>query len=139
MLTYTGERLTRDLDLVGELSATIFLRTELGHGDLFVRLCDVDARGVSRNVCDGLIRLRAGDLEPAEDGSVEVRVTMYPTGYRFRRGHRLRVQVAAGAFPRFARNHGTEEPIADATQTTRATTTRSCTTPNTRPGWCCRS
>jgi hypothetical protein len=115
VLTYTGERLARDLDLVGELAATIFVRTELGHGDVFVRLCDVDARGVSRNVCDGMIRLRAGDLEPAEDGSFAVRLAMYPTGYRFRRGHRLRVQVAAGAFPRFSRNHGTEEAIADAT------------------------
>ncbi|HEY4455936.1 MAG TPA: CocE/NonD family hydrolase [Pseudonocardiaceae bacterium] len=115
VLTYTGERLARDLDLVGDLEATIFLRTELGHGDLFVRLCDVDGRGVSRNVCDGMIRLRAGDIEPAEDGSFEVRLPMYPTGYRFRRGHRLRVQIAAGAFPRFSRNHGTEDPIADAT------------------------
>jgi putative CocE/NonD family hydrolase len=119
VLTYTGERLARDLDLVGELEATIFLRTELGHGDLFVRLCDVDARGVSRNVCDGMIRLRAGDVEPAADGVMEVRLAMYPTGYRFRRGHRLRVQVAAGAFPRFARNHGTEEAIADAVGSTR--------------------
>jgi hypothetical protein len=118
VLTYTGERLARDLDLVGELEATIFLRTELGHGDLFVRVCDVDTRGVSRNVCDGMIRLRAGDVEPAEDGVMEVRLPMYPTGYRFARGHRLRVQIAAGAFPRFARNHGTEEAIADAVATT---------------------
>jgi hypothetical protein len=115
VLSYTGERLTRDLDLVGELAATIFLRIELGHGDVFVRLCDVDQRGVSRNVCDGMIRLRAGDLEPAEDGVVEVRIPMYPTGYRFRSGHRLRVQVTAGAFPRFSRSHGTEDAIADAT------------------------
>lgn len=114
VLVYTGEQLTRDLDLVGDLQATIFLRTGLGHGDLFVRLCDVDERGVSRNVCDGMIRLRAGDLEPAADGVVEVQLPMYPTGYRFRRGHRVRVQVAAGAFPRFPRNHGTEERAADA-------------------------
>ncbi|HEV3357087.1 MAG TPA: CocE/NonD family hydrolase [Pseudonocardiaceae bacterium] len=119
VLIYTGERLARDLDLVGELEATIHLRTGLGHGDLFVRLCDVDARGVSRNVCDGMIRLRAGDLEPAADGSVEVTLPMYPTGYRFRRGHRLRVQIAAGAFPRFARNHGTEESMASAVDTER--------------------
>ncbi|HEX3783546.1 MAG TPA: CocE/NonD family hydrolase [Pseudonocardiaceae bacterium] len=119
VLIFTSGLLESDLDLVGELEATVYLRTELGHGDLFVRLCDVDRRGVSRNVCDGLVRMRAGDLEPAEDSSVAARIRMYPTGYRFRRGHRLRVQVAGGAFPRFARNHGTEEPIADAVTTVR--------------------
>jgi predicted acyl esterase len=35
--------------------------------------------------------------------------------YRFVRGHRIRVQVSSGAFPRFARNTGTGDPIATAT------------------------
>ena len=33
-----------------------------------------------------------------------VDVVLFPTAYRFRAGHRLRVQVAGGAFPRFARD-----------------------------------
>ena len=40
---------------------------------------------------------------------------MWPTAHRFRRGHRIRVQVSSGAFPRFARNPGTGEPHATAT------------------------
>jgi predicted acyl esterase len=32
-----------------------------------------------------------------------------------RAGHRLRVQVSGGAFPRYARNPGTGEPFATAT------------------------
>jgi hypothetical protein len=43
-----------------------------------------------------------------------VDVELFPTAYRFRAGHRLRVQVAGGAFPRFARNLGTGEPFATA-------------------------
>jgi predicted acyl esterase len=35
---------------------------------------------------------------------------MWPTVYRFRRGHRIRVQVSSGAFPRFNRNFGSGEP-----------------------------
>ncbi|MGX9105128.1 CocE/NonD family hydrolase C-terminal non-catalytic domain-containing protein [Escherichia coli] len=38
-----------------------------------------------------------------------------PTAYRFAKGHRLRIQVSGGAFPRFARNLGTGEPHATAT------------------------
>ena len=31
-------------------------------------------------------------------------VRLWPTAYRFKRGHRIRVQVSSGAFPRYARN-----------------------------------
>lgn len=114
VLVYTGAPLEHDLDLVDEVSATVHVRTELPHADVYVRLCDVDTRGVSRNICDGILRLRPGRPPAAPDGAVQAAVEMWPTGYRLRRGHRLRVQVAAGAFPRFARNHGTGEPLADA-------------------------
>ncbi len=40
---------------------------------------------------------------------------LWPTAYRFKRGHRIRVQVSSGAFPRYARNPGTGEPHATAT------------------------
>jgi hypothetical protein len=47
-----------------------------------------------------------------EDGCCRVCVELWPTAYRFKRGHCLRVQVSSGAFPRFARNLGTGEPLA---------------------------
>ncbi|WNV87196.1 CocE/NonD family hydrolase [Umezawaea sp. Da 62-37] len=108
VLVYTGMPLERDLDVIGEVSATIHVRTSTGHADVFVRLCDVDAKGVSLNVTDGVLRL------PTGDGITTAEVALDPTAYRFRRGHRLRVQVSGGAFPRFARNHGNDAPTADA-------------------------
>ncbi|MEO3823288.1 CocE/NonD family hydrolase [Actinomadura sp. B10D3] len=103
VVVLTGAPLTRDLDLIGPVSATVHVRTSTGQGDLFVRLCDVDRDGVSRNVTDGIARIAA-------DGVVRAEIEMHPTAYRFRRGHRPRVMLAAGAFPRFARNPGTGEP-----------------------------
>jgi uncharacterized protein len=44
---------------------------------------------------------------------------LYPTGYRIQAGHRIRVQVSGGAFPRFARNFGTAEPFSSATRALR--------------------
>jgi len=38
------------------------------------------------------------------------RVTLWPTAHRFKRGHRIRVQVSSGAFPRYNRNPGTGVP-----------------------------
>ncbi|MFE0028119.1 CocE/NonD family hydrolase [Amycolatopsis sp. NPDC059021] len=114
VLVFTGAPLAADLDLIGEVSATIHVRTDLGHADVYVRLCDVDSRGVSLNVTEGILRLRPGVPESDVDGVVRASIELEPTAYRFRRGHRLRVQVAGGAFPRFARNHGTGEPIVSA-------------------------
>lgn len=114
VLVFTGEPLAEDLDVIGDVSATVHVRTELGDADVYVRLCDVDTAGVSRNVTDGILRLRPGVPAANEDGIVRVEVELDPTAYRFRRGHRLRVQVAGGAFPRFARNHGTGEPVTSA-------------------------
>ena len=109
VLTYTTPVLAEDVEVIGEVSAEIWFRSSLSHADVFVRLCDVDPRGRSTNVCDGLVSLSGAD-ELA--GAV---VTLWPTAHRFQRGHRIRVQVSSGAFPRFARNPGTGEPHATAT------------------------
>jgi predicted acyl esterase len=37
---------------------------------------------------------------------------MWPTANTFKAGHRIRLQVASGAHPLFARNAGTGEPLA---------------------------
>jgi len=117
VLVFTGPVLERDLDVVGPVDARLFVRTGSAHADLFVRICDVDPEGVSRNVVDGFRRL--GPDAPADavgaDGVAEVAVGVFPTAYRFAAGHRIRVQVAGGAFPRFARNFGTGESFASAT------------------------
>ncbi|MFC9427634.1 CocE/NonD family hydrolase [Streptomyces sp. NPDC056987] len=109
VVTYTTSTLTQDIEVIGEVGAEIFFRSSLPYADIFVRLCDVDEKGRSLNVCDGLTSLTdADELTLAT-------VRLWPTAYRFRRGHRIRVQVSSGAFPRYNRNPGTGEPRATAT------------------------
>jgi putative CocE/NonD family hydrolase len=121
VLTYTSEPLPAGLDLAGAVSARVFVRTGREHADLFVRVCDVDVKGVSRNIVDGIRRLSpqtvpAADVEAGDDGVLAVEVELFPTAYRVRAGHRIRVQVSGGAFPRFARNFGTGAPFGAATR-----------------------
>jgi uncharacterized protein len=120
VLVFTGPPLAADVDVVGPVHAEVFVRPERQYADLFVRLCDVDPAGVSRNVVDGIRRLDpqtvpADDVRIGADGVLAVDVELFPTAYRFRAGHRLRLQVSGGAFPRFARNPGTGEPLGTAT------------------------
>jgi putative CocE/NonD family hydrolase len=121
VLVFTGPGLQANLDVVGPVNATVHVRTELPCADVFVRLCDVDEKGVSRNVVDGIRRLDprtpdAPDVLAGVDGVLAVGVELFPTAYRFRAGHRIRVQVSGGAFPRYARNMGTAEPFGVATE-----------------------
>jgi len=124
VLTFTSDPLPADQDLVGPVSARVFLRTGREHADVFVRVCDVDAQGVSRNIVDGIRRLSpltvpAADVRVGDDGILAVDVELYPTAYRVRAGHRIRVQVSGGSFPRYARNFGTPEPFGAATRAVR--------------------
>jgi putative CocE/NonD family hydrolase len=108
VLVYTSNGLPADTNVVGPVSADVFVRSNLSHTDFFARLCDVDERGRSINVSDGLIRLHA---EPGTLAIRRIRIDMWPTGHCFRRDHRLRVQISSGAHPRFARNLGSGEPL----------------------------
>jgi putative CocE/NonD family hydrolase len=124
VLTFTTDPLATSMDLVGPVSARIFVRTGRQHADLFVRLCDVDEKGVSRNIVDGVRRLSpptvpADDVQAGDDRVLAVEVELFPTAYRVQAGHRIRVQVSGGAFPRFARNFGTAQPFATTTSAVR--------------------
>ena len=115
VLTYTSTPLPADLELFGEVSADLFVRSSREHTDFFARLCDVDPTGASINICDALLRLTPGRPVPEPDGTIRLRFPLWPAAHRFRRGHRLRLQVSSGAHPRYARNTGSGEPLATAT------------------------
>jgi putative CocE/NonD family hydrolase len=115
VITFTSERLDDDVLVVGELSAEVWMLSSMPTWDVFVRLCDVDARGRSRNVSDGLIRVTMPEgVAPSEPQLVRLRLA--PTAQEFARGHRIRVQVSSGAHPRFARNLGTVDEQSGATE-----------------------
>jgi putative CocE/NonD family hydrolase len=116
VLTYTSEALSEDLTVIGPLRADLHVRTTLEHTDFFVRLCDVSPRGRSRNLSDGIVRLHPGNVVKSADGSLSIRISMWPTANTFKRGHRVRLQVSSGAHPLFIRNTGTGEPLASATR-----------------------
>ncbi len=116
VLVYTSEPFAETLEVVGTVSATVFLSSALDHFDVFVRVCDVSPDGVSTNVCDALQRFTPETFTRATDGIIEVTIALWPTAYLFATGHRLRAQISSGAHPVYARNLGTGEPVATATE-----------------------
>jgi uncharacterized protein len=114
VLIFTSEPLKEPLTVIGPVTAQVVARGSTPHFDLFARLCDVDPSGVSRNVCDGLVRHQPGSADEA--GWSLITVPMSATAHEFGAGHRVRLQISGGAHPRYLRNPGTGEPLATATR-----------------------
>jgi uncharacterized protein len=114
VLVFTSPPLPGAVEVMGPVRGEFNVTTSAASGDLFARLCDVDPSGKSINVCDGLARITPAGPTVVAMGS---------TAHRFRTGHRIRLLVAGGAYPRWMRNHGTGEPIATATRMVPAETT----------------
>jgi uncharacterized protein len=109
VLAYTGPLLTETLEAIGHVSVSLWVRAGGAYFDVFARVCDVGADGISRNVCDGLTGVAPGRHEQSGDGSWHVTFALWPMGHRFAAGHRIRLLVSSGAYPRYARNPGTGE------------------------------
>jgi putative CocE/NonD family hydrolase len=120
VLCYTTPPLTRDVDVIGPVRLELFAHSNNPYTDFFGRLCDVAPDGRSINVCDGLVRIEPERGEALPDGTssagsghcLRVEIDMWATAHRFRRGHRLRLQVSSGAHPRWSRNLGTGQTLA---------------------------
>jgi putative CocE/NonD family hydrolase len=124
VVCFTSAPLDRAVTFAGPLHAELWLRPSSAWTDVFVRLCIVDRRGVSRNLSDGILRLEPvpadggpdgvrstgsaewGDATREADGCVRVRLRMWPTAVTFAPGQAIRLQVSSGAHPLFARNPG---------------------------------
>jgi uncharacterized protein len=103
VLSFTGDPLPADLYVVGNPLLELSHSCDNRYNDLFVRISEVDERGRSRNVSDGYL---CGTPD-----SRDVRIEMDAMAHRFRAGSRIRVLIAGGSHPRFARNLGTGEPL----------------------------
>lgn len=116
VLVYTSPPLQREVEVVGDISLHIFVTSSAVDTDFVAKLCVVDRDDNSFNLADGFLRasLRRGwaEVAPLEPGVVEeLVIEMGPTGYRFRPGESIRVQITSSAFPHLARNMNTGLPI----------------------------
>ena len=115
VLIYTSKPLEQNLEVIGPVQADLYVKSSLEYTDFFGRLCDVDQKGRSINVCDALLRVSPGKPDADPDGILHLIIDLWPTAHRFLAGHSLRVQISSGAHPRYARNTGSGEPLGSAT------------------------
>jgi putative CocE/NonD family hydrolase len=121
VLALTTAPLDQDLVIAGPVWARLWLACDAPDSDLAAKLIDVYPpnedypEGFAMNLCEGILRLRYRDswerpslMTPGEIYAATVE--LFPTANRFRRGHRLRLDIAGGNFPHFDVNPNSGEP-----------------------------
>jgi len=109
------------LEIVGPVSAHLFVSLNRTDTDLMVRMTDVYPDGRSMLITDGALRLASRgtttDFEPLEPGErVEAVVDLWSTAMVINAGHRLRISIASSNWPRFSVNRNNGEPYPESVE-----------------------
>jgi len=112
VLVYTTEPLEHEVEIIGPARLVAHVATDARDADITAKLIDVHPGGFAQRLCDGMVRLRYrdgfDDQQSVMPGEVyEVEVAMWDTCVRLPAGHRIRLEIASSAFPKYDVNLGT--------------------------------
>ena len=98
VLSYTTATLEADLEVTGKVTASLVAKSTAKVADVAVKLVDVYPDGTPYNVIDTVCRGSfAGDAPSKLDFRVDI------TSYVFKKGHRVRVEIAGSNSPHYAK------------------------------------
>jgi hypothetical protein len=107
-----------DLDAIGPVCAEIFRRSNTEHTDLYLCLCDVTQDGAPPTSATDNQRLRPDRPSGRRTAAVVMRArsasNFGPLRIVSGAGIGYELSVASGAYPRYARNFGSGEPLGGA-------------------------
>ncbi len=112
LLAFTSAPFTKEMEITGPMSATIYAASDALDTDWNVMLLDVYPDGRVMRIQDGVARARFREgfdkPKPLVPGTVyQYNIDMWYTGIVIPAGHKLRVTIASAAFPKYDRNLNT--------------------------------
>lgn len=119
VLVYTSAPLESDLEVAGRVRVVLFAASTARDCDFTAKLVDVFPDGRAFNLADGIIRAAhrksMAVREPLVPGKVEeYEIDLWSIANCFRKGHRIRLEIAGSNFPQMARNNQTgNDPASD--------------------------
>jgi putative CocE/NonD family hydrolase len=120
VLVYSTPPLSRDVEVTGPVTVTLFAATSAKDTDFTAKLVDVCEDGCARNLTDGIIRARYRESTSSpkllEPGNIyQYTIDLWATSNVFKAGHRIRLEISSSNFPRFDRNTNTGNTISEDT------------------------
>lgn len=121
VLVFTTDALEEDTEVTGPIKATVFAASSAVDTDFTVKLLDVWPNGISQRLTDGFVRarFREGMESPSlivPEQVYEYTIDCWNTSHVFKKGHKIRVEVASSAFPKYDRNLNTGEALGRTTE-----------------------
>lgn len=112
MLVYTSQPLAEPIEIIGDVSVTLYAASSAPDTDFTARLCVVDHDGRSVNLQEGILRARyrnsLSEPEFLEPGEIyELTIELGPVGARVAAGSRIRIDISSSDFPQWDRNLNT--------------------------------
>lgn len=112
VLLFSSDQLEQSIEVTGNVRAELWVTTDGPDTDFMAKLLDVHPDGFVQRLCDGMVRLRFRDglrtpalATPGE--AIEVNIDLWSTSHVFLEGHRIRLEIASSAFPKYDRNLNT--------------------------------
>jgi uncharacterized protein len=96
----------KPLTLLGPISATLWLSSDVSCTDFIVGLQDVFPDGKIINIQEGGAKVKFESTQPEKK-----EISVWATGYQLNPGHKLRVIISSSWFPRYNRSLNSCEPI----------------------------
>jgi putative CocE/NonD family hydrolase len=121
VLVFTSPELTEDVEVTGEVNATLYAASSARDTDWWVKFVDVAPNGKAYILSTGLVRARyrssRTEPQPLTPGKIEkYAVNMWATSNVFNKGHRIRLEVTSSNFPYADRNPNAFVDLSRATE-----------------------
>jgi hypothetical protein len=121
VLVYTSAILEEELEVTGPVRMRLYASSSAPDTDFTAKLVDVHPDGYCQRLCDGMTRARyrtgfQRELALVPGEVTEFDVNLWNIAHAFQVGHRLRLEIASSAFPKYDRNLNTGGPLATSTQ-----------------------
>lgn len=112
ILVYTSEPLAEGIEVSGFIEMSLYVSSDVKDTDFTIKLIDVHPDGTAYNLDETIQRARYREGYDKEvfmkEGEVyKIDLTPLSTSNYFKKGHRIRIEVASSNFPRFMRNLNT--------------------------------
>ncbi len=121
VLVYVSAPLENNVEVTGPVRVVLYASSSARDTDFAVMLFDAHPNGFRQRLCDSIVRARfrngmetAELIEPHKIYKYEIDV--WYTAQVFQAGHRIGLQIASAAFPKYARNLNTGGDLASETE-----------------------